>query len=147
MIEYKPTRNIAHAMCFESFVALEGREDGLTRLWLLERRKDGAFHPSMSAVWTCRCSGTGCLSLGGDASGAKLHVNLDLLVGGAGGVVSDSLLRVDFDEELYEVEIGSNKVFASPYLRFQYSSLTTPARDLDLDTRRARGDVASRDTL
>ena len=74
MIEYKPTRNIAHAMCFESFVALEGREDGLTRLWLLERRKDGAFHPSMSAVWTCRCSGTGCLSLGGDASGAKLYM-------------------------------------------------------------------------
>ena len=68
-------------------------------------------------------------------------------VGGAGGVVSDSLLRVDFDEELYEVEIGSNKAFGSPYLRFQYSSLTTPARDLDLDTRRARGDVASRDTL
>ena len=99
----------------------------------------------MNAVWTCRCSGTGCLSLGGDASGAKL--NLDLLAGGAGGVVSDSLLRVDFDEELYEVEIGSNKVFGSPYLRFQYSSLTTPARDLDLDTRRARGDVASRDTL
>ena len=47
MIEYKPTRNIAHAMCFESFVALEGREDGLTRLWLLERGKDGAFYPSM----------------------------------------------------------------------------------------------------
>ena len=47
MIEYKPTRNIAHAMCFESFVALEGREDGLTRLWLLERGKDGAFYPMM----------------------------------------------------------------------------------------------------
>ena len=54
MIEYKPTRNIAHAMCFESFVALEGREDGLTRLWLLERGKDGALCPSMNVVDECR---------------------------------------------------------------------------------------------
>ena len=70
MIEYKPTRNIAHAMCFESFVALEGREDGLTRLWLLERGKDGAFYPSMNAVWTCRCSGTLSLARAVSASAA-----------------------------------------------------------------------------
>ena len=96
IIEYKSTRNIAETVCFKSFVALAGREDGLTRLWLMDRRKNGQFVPA-------------------------------------------SLTRVEFHEELYEVEIGANKVFDTDFLRFRYSSLTTPARDMDLDTRKQHG--------
>jgi oligopeptidase B len=106
LIPYDPARNIAEVVCFSSFLALAGREDGLTQLWLLER--DGA----------------------------------------GGSVVPSSLRRVTFDEELYEVDIGTNLVFDSPYLRYRYSSLTTPARDLDLDTRVPAQDGSdSRDTL
>ena len=57
---------------------------------------------------------------------------------------ADTLRRVDFAEELYKVDIGVNKVFDTPYLRVEYSSLTTPQQWIDLDM---RADASPRDTL
>jgi len=50
---------------------------------------------------------------------------------------SGSLRQLDFDEELYEVEVGTNKDPDTPFLRLTYSSLTTPRTQYDCDLRLA----------
>lgn len=44
-----------------------------------------------------------------------------------------SLRLLTFDEELYEVETGVNRVFDTTHVRIHYSSLTTPTRYLDYE--------------
>jgi oligopeptidase B len=92
-IPYDESRKIDEVLPFKNFLALQGRQAGLSQLWIIDVD---------------------------DASG---------------GICAASLRKVDFDEELYEVALGSNKVFDTPYLRIEYSSLTTPSQAIDLDMR------------
>lgn len=48
----------------------------------------------------------------------------------------ESLRRLEFEEDLYEVEIGVNKESETPFLRLIYSSLTTPITQYDYDLRK-----------
>lgn len=54
----------------------------------------------------------------------------------SGAVDPASLRRIEFEEELYEVSPGQNKVFDTPYLRIEYSSLATPRQWIDVDMRK-----------
>mmetsp|Transcript_19107 Transcript_19107/g.46842 ORF Transcript_19107/g.46842 Transcript_19107/m.46842 type:complete len:743 (+) Transcript_19107:33-2261(+) len=87
VMPYDSTREIANVEVFKDFVAIEGRQDGLTQLWLMNGNLDGV------------------------------------------------LTRVKFQEELYEVSFGVNKVMDTPFLRLEYSSLTTPVTHYDYDMR------------
>ncbi|MFH1570930.1 MAG: S9 family peptidase [Gemmatimonadota bacterium] len=49
----------------------------------------------------------------------------------ATGAVADHYL--DFGEPAYEAYVGTNEVFDTPVLRYQYSSMTTPDSDYDYD--------------
>ena len=91
IIPYDATRKIAGLEVFSNHVVLEGRQNGLTQLWLMD--KDAA----------------------------------------TGGVVSESLRQVTFDEELYETGVSTNKEYDTSIVRIHYSSLTTPTQWLDLD--------------
>ena len=42
MLPYLSTRNILDMDCFEDYIALEGREGGLTRVWLMDMTAAGA---------------------------------------------------------------------------------------------------------
>lgn len=88
VMPYNPSMRIEAITALRDFVALEGREGGLTRLWVMS----GSLEPS-------------------------------------------SLQRLEFQEELYEVEIGVNKEPDTPFLRLSYSSLTTPRTQYDYDLR------------
>lgn len=92
-IPYDPSRMIEDVSVFKDFVVLEGRQGGLTRLWIMDV----------------------------DAN--------------TGRVAPSSLRQVDFKEELYEVSTSINRVFNTPFLRIDYSSLTTPTQWIDLDMR------------
>lgn len=88
VMPYNPSMRIEGVTVLRDFVALEGREGGLTRLWVM----GSSLEPS-------------------------------------------SLRRLEFQEELYEVEIGVNKELDTPFLRLSYSSLTTPRTQYDCDLR------------
>lgn len=88
VLPYNPAIRIENLVALANGVAFEGREGGLTRIWVLDR----SLNPA-------------------------------------------SLQRVEFDEELYEVQLGAQRDHDSPFLRIIYSSLTTPRTAYDCDLR------------
>jgi len=60
-----------------------------------------------------------------------------------GSLEPSSLQRLEFDEELFEVEIGANRDYATNFLRIHYSSLTTPQIAIDVDLADPAGSARS----
>jgi len=89
LIPYDSNRRIDSVEEFENFLVIQGREGGLSQLWIIDAPQ--------------------------------------------GQVDANSLRRVKFKEELYDVSISVNKVFKTPYVRITYSSLTTPTTWYDCE--------------
>jgi oligopeptidase B len=94
VLDYCPERMINDVLCLNNYVVVEGRQDGLTQIWVMDKTRTGTP----------------------DAS---------------------SLRRLSFDEDLYEVEVSTNKEFNSSHVRITYASFTTPTTwyDYALDSK------------
>lgn len=86
VLPYDPTMHIEGVIAMADFVGIEGRQAGLTQIWVLD-----------------------------------------------GSLEASSLQRLSFEEELYEVEIGTNREPGARQLRIEYCSLTTPRTAMEFE--------------
>jgi oligopeptidase B len=90
LLPHSEDRQICDLEVFKNFVAVEGREGGLTQLWVMKMNEAGLPSP-------------------------------------------DTMHRIGFKDDLFEVATSVNKVWDTARLRLTYSSLASPLTWYELD--------------
>lgn len=126
-IPYNPQVKIDAAEMFKDFIAIEGREGGLTRLWLLNKKGETQIDPASFRRLDFPedvgvCSGDAATLM--QPSPPPVHMALSHQMWTPS--TQPRLTPNDTATQLYEVSLSTNRVYDTSHVRLHYSSFKTP---------------------